>query len=197
MVMDNLKSIWNQLSCDSNQLELKENGDRESIFSKLEKEARLRKKFNPLLIILIILITIFLSILVAESNATFTSSMVIGITLVTLASISIAILSQFVKMPLKQFEHDKSSMMFLSTVKEKLNQSKNMFILGLLLQNLFLTAGLYFIIFHNNETANPSTLYVFLGTMMGLGGAAIGGGLAFFNTHYKSTYQMIDHFLSE
>lgn len=195
--MDNLKSIWNQLSCDSKQLELKGNGDKESIFAKLENEELLRKKFNPLLIVFIISFTLFLGLLILNNDSVVSYSKLLGIVFVTLASISIAILSQGVKMPLKQFEHDKSSMIFLQKVREKLNQSKNMLVLGLILQNIFLTTGLYLIIFYNTEAVNPGYLYPFLGFMFGLGGAVIGGSLAFYHRHYKSTYQLIDHFLSE
>jgi len=57
-----------------------------------------------------------------------------------------------------------------------------------------MTLGLYLIIFYE---AFDFTIRIFLGFMFFLGGVSIGGGLAFFNTHYKSTYQLIDQFTKE
>lgn len=195
--MNDLKSIWNQVSCDSDELKIKLTDPIESIFTKLEKEQRLRDIFNPVLIIFIILFTIFFSYLVLQNSAAFSLAKIIGIVCITLASISIAILSQIVKMPLQKFTHDKSSTVFLKIVKEKLHRSKDMLILGLFLQIVFMTIGLYLIIFHGAGDYNIGYVYAFLGFMLGIGGASIGGGIAFFNTHYKSTHQLIDKFLTE
>lgn len=195
--MDNLKLIWNQVSCDAKQLEINVDHQKESIFEKLQKEQRLRQKFNPLLVTFIILFTLFFGFIILWGESAISYSKLIGIGFVTLASIVIAIFSQVVKMPLNQFEHDKSSMIFLKMVKDKLNQSRNMLIIGIILQSVFMTLGLYLIIFHNVSDVNPGYLGAFFGFMAGLFGAAIGGSLAFFHTHYKSTYQLIDHFLTE
>ena len=196
--MDNLKSIWNQINLANAELKtMIEKGDNNSIFEKLEKEQVLRKKFNPLLVLFILLFTIVFIYILSAIYVELDYSKIIGIAFVTLASISIAIFSQIIKMPLNQFNHDKSSVEFLEVVKEKLNQSKKMLVIGIILQILFLTVGLYFIIFHNAEMSeNSGYLFAFFAFMLGLGGFGVGTSIASFNAHYKETYQTIDLFLN-
>lgn len=196
--MDNLKSIWQQLDHCVHQLgDIAHSGKNNSIFEKLEKEAALRKKFNPLLITMIVLFTVFFVFIIQANGNDFNFSTVAGISLVALASIIIATFSQIVKMPLQKFRHDKSSIEFLKIVKVKLDQSRKFLVLGILLQNICLTIGLYLLIFYNHPTANEGLLFTFLGFMFGLGGLAVGSAYAFFNQHYKGTYATIDLFLKE
>jgi len=110
--MNDLKSIWNQVSRDSGEVEMKMTNPKESIFAKLKYEQHLRDKFNPILVVFIILFTLFFSYIELHNSPQFGVSKIVGIICVTLASISIAIFSQIVKMPLHHFEHDKSSMIF-------------------------------------------------------------------------------------
>lgn len=196
--MDNLKSIWQQLDHSVNQLgKIVHSGENNSIFEKLEKEAALRKKFNPVLITMIVLFTVFFIFIVQASGNDFNFSTVAGISLVVLASIIIATFSQVVKMPLQEFRHDKSSTKFLKIVKNKLDQSRKMLVIGILLQNILLTLGIYLLVFFNQPNQNDGMLLTFLGVMFGLGGLAVGSSIAFFNQHYKGTYTTIDLFLKE
>jgi drug/metabolite transporter (DMT)-like permease len=192
--MDDLKSIWNQVNCSPDKIEIQLNNRKESIFEKLEKERDLKRRFNPLLFTFILVFSLGFGFLVFH-NQEYSISKFIGVCLIALASISIAVFSQVIKMPLSQFEHDKSSIIFLKLVKQKLDQSKTMLLLGLVLQFIFLTLGLYLIIFYNATPTEYRFLYIFLGAMIGLAGAAIGGCFAYYNTHYKSTYKLINEFL--
>ena len=155
----------------------------------------MRKKFNPFLIVGIVIFTLILSSLIFVTEG-FSIANFVGIGLITLASIFIAIFSQVIKIPLDEFAYDKSSVVFLTIVKERLNQSKQMLILGLLLQSLCLGFGLYFLIFYQATDVNPVYFYMFLGWMFALPAAGIGFGLLFFNIHYKPTYQAINQFLN-
>jgi len=195
--MDDLKSVWNRLSCDASKMKISSANSIDSIFDKLENEQRLRKKFNPLLIGFILLFTVFLCFIVFQNSSSFTTPKVIGIVCITLASISIAVFSQIIKMPLQQFSHDKSSVVFLNIVKDKLNKTKVMLILGIFLQIVFLSIGLYLIIFYESNDYNMGTFGAFWGFMFGIGGASISGAFAFFTSHYKPTYQLIDQFLKD
>ena len=194
--MDSLKSIWDQLNSTSSELEAIVNrvADK-SIYEQLEKEQALRKRYNPLLAILLILLPfVFVGLLLQSENG-IDSAKVIGIILITLAGIAIAVFSQIIRFPLQQFEHDRSSVEFLQVVKKKLNKSRKMLITGLVLQIALLTAGLYFVIFHNSAISHyHSYLLTFLGFMGALGGLAIGGSVAFFNRHYASIYAKINAF---
>lgn len=195
--MNNFKSIWNQLECDSSKLETVFSTRTDSVFNKLEKEENLKKKFIPIQVILVAFMSILFGYIVYQNTVVVEWSTYVGIGLVTLASIVISIFPHIVKLPLSQFEHDKSSLDFLKLTKKKLDQSRQILVLGILLQIIFLSIGLYLIIFHSSANINLGYQYAFWGTMLGIGGAAIGGSFAFFSSHYKQTYQTINHFIEQ
>lgn len=195
--MDNLKSIWNQLNINTHQLELTVKEGQKSILEKLKHEEALRKRYNPFLVIAIILFTIVLSSIILNFTTSLSIPKIIGIILVSLANICVVYFSQGIKLPIKNVKHNCSSVNFLSLIKVKLDNYKKKYIFGITLQFLFLTSGLFLIIFYNVPHYNIGFVFTFFGFMCGLGGIAIGGAISFFNSHYKSTYQVIDHFLSE
>jgi len=157
--MDNFKSIWNQLQCDSSKLQIAINGQKGSIFEKLKEEEELRKKFNPMFAVFIVLFSIGFSYVLFH-NDPLSMPKIIGIGFITLASITIAVFAQIIKIPLDQFEHEKSSMAFLEMVKEKLDQSKIMLVVGVFLQVVFLTIGLYLIIFYASNDIQTGFFYI-------------------------------------
>lgn len=190
--MENLEKIWTQLNDIS--LDLKEVIQEEadnSIFKQLEKEEQLRKKYNPFLFSLIALIPlVFWGLL--HQNMDWTKAL--GIACITGSGVAIATFSQIVKIPLQQFQYDQSSLDFMSIVKQKLDQSRMMLVIGVLLQVLLLGTGLYLLIFSNTPLDN---LLLFSGIMMSLCGLVIGLNIASFNRHYRDIYQKIARFLEE
>lgn len=197
--MDDLKLIWHQLNSVSDKVEaiIQSREKDDSVYVKLLKEEGLRKKFNPYLILLIILFVFLFTWIVYLNKGGLDFSEKIGIMAITAASVTIAVFAQIVKIPLKRFEYSQSSTDFFKVVKLKLDQSKRMLVTGVILQVSFLTIGLYFLIFHNSQLqADPSYLYSFIGSMLGMGGLAVGCSIAFFNFHYKDIYKKIDAFLT-
>ena len=195
--MDKLQSIWTQLNQLSAELgEMAEPKSISSVYEQLQREQDLRKKFNPLLIAFVLLFPVVLWQVLP--TATENGTKWLGILLVASAGIAIAVFSQIVKMPLKQFAYDRSSTEFLSIVRAKLDQSRKMLILGICLQITLLTLGLFFLIFGSiPEEGFYGFLGLFLGFMFGLGGLAVGGSIASFNRYYRDLYQRIDRFLAD
>jgi len=193
--MDNFKATWNQVNIDSSRIELTLIEGKDLILEQLRMEQNLRKQYNPLIGLLIVLFALIFGYIVFLNSESFGILQVIGILLVILACISIVYLSQSTKIPLHQIEHDNSSTIFLGLVKDKLDHSKKMLIIGLVCQMLFLATGLYLLIFYNSNDHHIGYVFVFLSLIFGITGFGIGKSVAFFNQHYKSTYQIIDQFL--
>ncbi|MEO0339728.1 MAG: hypothetical protein AAF242_10985 [Bacteroidota bacterium] len=194
--MDHLETIWKQLNDKALDLEpmIQQKADT-SIFRQLEKEEMLRKKYNPLLFALIATIPfVFYGIFYQEMDW----MKAVGIACITGSGVAIAIFSQIVKMPLREFQYNQTSIDFLRLVKKKLDQSRVMLTFGVFLQCLLLVTGLYLLIFSSADWDNLLAYQLtFAGIMMGLGGVAIGKSIAAFNKHYRSTYQRIHRFVHE
>ncbi len=198
--MNELKEIWSQLDKISTDLKvLAEPNASLSVYEQLQKEQDLRKKSYPFLVLLLLLTPVVLVFLTQQTNpGTFDWKTITGISLISLAGITISWLSQIVKFPLQQFEHDRTSMEFLVVVKNKLDQAKKMLIIGVVLQLALLTLGLMLLILPQIPADQLYTyLFLLTGFMLSLTGIVVGGSISFFNKHYQGIYTTIRTFTKE
>ena len=192
--MDNLQAIWQQLNATSAQLEVVVKAQsKDTVYDQLLREQRLRKRYNPLLICLILMLPFVFAMLVPLAAAV--GQKILGISLITASAVAVAVFSQIVKMPLKEFEYNRSATAFLQVVKRQLDKSRQLFVFGLVLQIILLTGGVLLLILPDYDDGHFLTyLATISGIMFGLGGLSVGGGVAFFNRHYKNIYDTISAF---
>ena len=70
-------------------------------------------------------------------------------------------------------------------------------VVGVILQFLCLTIGLYLLIFIENLNFHIEYKYAFYGIMCGLSGLGIGGSIASFNRHYNGLIEIVNKFSNE
>jgi heme/copper-type cytochrome/quinol oxidase subunit 4 len=190
--MSSLKNIWHQTQ---NKLQSKKTQDIPSLIQKLQHEAKNRKRFNPILVF-IILVTCFCFYLVLPDSMPF-SRKLYGILLIALSGISIGVLSQIVRYPLNQLMH-LSSVEFLKMIKTKLNRTRKFMIIGIACQSILLGAALILMSSDGvDKTPTLSQVFTICGSIAALGFGIIGLSIVLFNRYYKSTYKFIDAFINE
>ena len=59
---------------------------------------------------------------------------------------------------------------------------------------VFLSVGLYILIFFENSSTSFEVVGAFWGFMLGLSGCAIGGSIASFNKHCKGLFNLTNQF---
>lgn len=196
--MDKLKETWKQVNKIAVHSTLLQNNDSISIYEQLQKEDELRKKFNPFLVLLILLIPLFFIQLLKSTDVAIDTQKIIGIGAVTCSGVAIGVFSQFVRIPLQPFNYDQTSAVFLQMVKQKLQQRKTYLLLGVNLQVLFLGIGLYLLIFGSQEkSSHYSHPFLLIGIIAALWSLTVGMTNKFYNNHYRELLQKIDSFLED
>ncbi|MFS4455001.1 hypothetical protein [Maribacter sp. 2304DJ31-5] len=197
--MKDLKSIWNTINdIQLKKVEFTDVNKSNDIFSRLEKEEKLRKSYFIWIILLVLTTMSFFSWIIYDTSGVFGLNQGIGVCSITVGSILIVYLAQLVKIPLNEYRYQQTSIEFLLVVKEKLSKRRRFLIGGISLQLIFLIIGLHLLIFPNfHSVGTQAALGLYYGTMLALAGSGIGITVACYNAYYKPILERIKVFLNE
>lgn len=195
--MNDLEKIWNQISIEQKTAPFNIKNREEAVFNQLEKEAKLKKQYLPFGIFLVFLVTLLFGFIVKTNSSNFDSFKLLGVLCIGMSGLFILYFTQVVKMPIKKFQYEKTSVDFLREVRLKLNKTRINLIAGTILQILALSGGLYFTLLYGNENLSQGHYFLFLGCTCGLLGLGVGGAFKLFNDSYRHLYWVVDHFLEE
>ncbi|MEM7511334.1 MAG: hypothetical protein AAF388_10410 [Bacteroidota bacterium] len=200
--MDNLKNIWKQLQEAQDQLALHLDVDKaETIYQKIEKEERLRKKAAPWLPFYLLGIMGALSWVVYQTSLSegtdFGAVQITGLLLITIGGICITYLTYLAKIPVGREFFDQQASTFVQSVKEALTKRRKLLLLSMSVFMFCLIAGLHLLIFGLEDLGEKGGyLGWFYGSMLALAGTTIPLSLSAFDKHYEEIHMRIDRFLA-
>lgn len=204
--MDDLKAIWHKIGDLKTEVgELLEMDKVESIYTQLKKEEDRQKKWKPWQIPYIIVMTVFIFGVYNWISQTYydrdmTTLQILGTLLIPIGGFIMLYFYQLHKIPLADKEHDRTSLSFLTMVKEKLTKKRKAIFWGNMIYVLILALGLNIISLDwgiTDISKHWKHLLLLNGTMLGIGILSFRFGLKKFDKQYKDILARIDRFLAE
>lgn len=203
--MDELKSIWQKVGDLKSEVgALLEMDKVETIYTQLKKEEDRQKKWKPWQIPYIIFNTVLIFWVYNWISQTYydrdmTTLQILGTLLIPIGGFVMLYFYQLHKIPLAE-EHDRTSLSFLTMVKEKLVKKRNAIYWGNMIYILILTLGLNIISLDwgiTDISKHWKHLLFLNGTMLVIGILSFLFGLRKFDKRYKDILIRVDRFLGE